>query len=184
MNRYIHAFICVVIGVIKFIILKIKKRKRICNYWINLVSPGTEITIDRNGRLTIGKLLRMRSGCKIRVRKNAKVSIGDNFSMSNRCMVVAWEEISIGNNVQFGPGVLVYDQDHDYKAVGGMAAEKYKTSPVKIGNNVWIGANSIILRGTEIGDNSVVAAGTIVKGKYNANSLLYQKKEVIEKSII
>ena len=47
----------------------------------------------------------------------------------------------------------------------GFAAMKYKTAPVEIGNNVWIGANCVILRGTKIGDNCVVAAGSVIKGR-------------------
>lgn len=125
----------------------------------------------------------MRSNAKLRVRKGAVVEIGGNFSMSNGCMVVSWEKITIGNDVQFGPGVMVYDQDHDYLAKGGIAAEKYKTSPITIGNNVWIGANAIILRGSEIGDGSVVAAGTIVKGKYPSHTLIYQKRDVCTKAL-
>lgn len=49
--------------------------------------------------------------------------------------------------------------------------------PVKIGNNVWIGANTIILRGTEIGDNYVIGAGCVVKGKYNKGSVIIQKRK-------
>ena len=60
---------------------------------------------------------------------------------------------------------------------GGVKAKKFKTAPVVIGNNVWIGANAIILRGTTIGDNSVIAAGSVVKGNVPSNTLLVQKKE-------
>lgn len=126
----------------------------------------------------------MRSGAKLRVRKTGSVFIGKNFSMSNNCVITSWESIEIGENVQFGPGVLVYDQDHDYAVVGGLKAEKYKTSPIKIGNGVWIGANSIILRGTKIGDNSVVAAGSVIKGVYGSNLVIYNKREINIKTIV
>ena len=183
MNRYLHAGICAGIGIIKCSLLKLERGKDFSFKLPNLISPRTEITVDRLGKLSIGKMFRLRSGAKARVRKNATVKIGENFSMSNNCMIVAWEKIEIGDNVQFGPGVLVYDQDHDYQAPGGLAAEKYKTSPVTIGNNVWIGANAIILRGSEIGDNCVIAAGTVVKGKYPENSLTYQKQETVTRTI-
>lgn len=183
MNKYIHAGICAAIGTVKFVFLKLTKGKKFTYKGINLVSPRTEITVDRNGVLTLGKNLRIRSGAKIRVRKNATVSIGDNFSMSNNCMIVAWEDVRIGKDVQFGPGVLVYDQDHDYRANGGLAAEKYITSPVSIGDGTWIGANSIILRGTTIGNNCVVAAGTVLKGVYPDNVLIYESRETKTKMI-
>ena len=64
-----------------------------------------------------------------------------------------------------------------HRAEGGLAAMKYKTAPVEIGNNVWIGANCVILRGTKIGDNCVVAAGSVIKGEFPANTLIYQKRD-------
>lgn len=75
-----------------------------------------------------------------------------------------------------GPNVLIYDHDHDYKAKGGVFSLKYKTTPIVIGNNVWIGANSIILRGTSIGNNCVVGAGCVLKGEYPDNSIIVQKR--------
>lgn len=75
-----------------------------------------------------------------------------------------------------GPNVLIYDHDHDYKAEGGVFSLKYKTSPVTIGNNVWIGANCVILRGTSIGDNCVIGGGCVLKGEYPSNSVIVQKR--------
>ena len=142
----------------------------------------TEITVDKGGRLSVGKLLKIRSGGKLRVRKNAVVKIGDKFSMSNNCMLVSRESITVGDNVILGPNVLIYDHDHDYRS-GSVDGEAYKTSPVKIGNNVWIGANVMILRGTEIGDNCVVAAGTVLKGKYGSDLLIYQPRETCTRTV-
>ena len=50
------------------------------------------------------------------------------------------------------------------------------TTP-EIGKNVWIGANTVILRGTKIGDNCVIGAGTIVKGDFPENSIIVQNRE-------
>lgn len=177
MNKYVRAAVCCSISVAKFCCLKICRGRNFHFHFPALVSPLTEITVDKGGSLAIGKMYRMRSGSKLRVRKNASVSIGENFSMSNNCVITAWERIEIGNNVQFGPGVLVYDQDHDIRALGGLAAEQYKTKPIKIGDGVWIGANSVILRGTTIGDNTVIGAGSIVKGDIPAKSLFVQKRD-------
>ena len=58
---------------------------------------------------------------------------------------------------------------------------EYKTAPIIIGNNVWVGANTVILRGAEIGDNSVIGAGCIVKGKIPENSVFVQKRQSIYK---
>ena len=91
-------------------------------------------------------------------------------------MIHCRSEIKIGNDVQFSPNVLIYDHDHDYKAEGGVKSMKYIETPVSIGNNVWIGANTVILRGASIGDNAVIAAGSIVKGTVPSNCLFLNIK--------
>lgn len=118
-----------------------------------------------------------RSQSRIRVRNGAELVIGDDISLNHGCMIVSREKIVIGNGVQFGPNILLYDHDHDYKASGGISVGKYKSSPIIIGKNVWIGAGAIILRGTSIGDNSIIAAGSVIKGEFPDNSLIYQPKE-------
>ena len=177
MNRYIRAGACVLIGTTKFAFLKLFHANKAQLKSPCLISPRTEITLDRGGNLSIGRNYKMRSGSKLRIRRGATVTIGESFSMSNNCVITARDNISIGNGVQFGPGVLVYDHDHDFRTKDGLAEGKYKTAPIKIGNNVWIGANTIILRGTNIGDNCVIAAGSVVKGDIPAGSIAYQKRE-------
>lgn len=75
----------------------------------------------------------------------------------------------------FGPGVMVFDHDHDYTYA--LSEDRYKEQSVIIGDNVWIGANTVILRGTTIGANSVVGAGCVLKGTYPSDSLIIQKKD-------
>lgn len=159
MNKYIKALFCVPFAGIKYVILKIENGGRFHAAFPAIMSPMTEVTVDGKSELHIAKKLKMHNGAKIRVRKGGKLEIGKNFGMSNGCVVTAYDHIKIGDNVMLGPNVLIYDQDHDYRAEGGVAAMKFKTTPVVIGNNVWIGANTLILRGTTIGDNSVVGGG-------------------------
>ncbi|MEK1351556.1 acyltransferase [Limosilactobacillus fermentum] len=182
MNKYIKAIFCVPFAGIKYAILKLENGKRFSAAFPAIASPLTEITVEGKSELRIDRKLKMHNGAKIRVRKGGKLEIGKNFGMSNGCVVTAYDHIKIGDNVMLGPNVLIYDQDHDYRAEGGVAAMKFKTAPVVIGNNVWIGANTLILRGTTIGDNSVVGGGTVIKGEYPPNSVIVQKRttEVIK----
>lgn len=176
MNKYIKAIFCVPFAGIKYAILKLENGKRFSAAFPAIASPLTEITVEGKSELRIDRKLKMHNGAKIRVRKGGKLEIGKNFGMSNGCVVTAYDHIKIGDNVMLGPNVLIYDQDHDYRAEGGVAAMKFKTTPVVIGNNVWIGANTLILRGTTIGDNSVVGGGTVIKGEYPPNSVIIQKR--------
>ncbi len=175
MNKYLHGIICLGIGTIKSVVCNCKTNCLI--RMPNLISPFTEITIDKGGTLKIGKGIKIRSGTKIRVRKTGTLTIGSDFGVSNNCVITSYEKIQIGNQVQFGPGVLVYDHDHDFRSPGGLSDNKFKTAPIIIGDNVWIGANSIILKGTTIGDNCVIAAGSIIKGNIPDNCVAYQKRK-------
>lgn len=176
MNKYVRAMYCVPCGMIKMTILKIINGNRFKGPLISLVSPLTEITIDRGGKLEIGSGFKMRDGAKIRVRKGASCSIGNNTSINCNNMIVCRESIVIGDDCQFSPNVLLYDHDHDFRTEGGVKAGKYSTAPIVIGNNVWLGTNTVILRDTKIGDNAVIAAGSIVKGDVPAGTVFVQKR--------
>ena len=180
MNKYTRMAIEVPTGIIKIIILKIFRKNFVELPVKCAISPLAEITVDRGAKVCIGSDYRQRSGSHIRARKNAQLKIGKNVSVNHGCMIVCHENIEIGNDVQFSPNVMVYDHDHDFRAEGGIKAMKYKNSPIKIGNNVWIGANSVILRGSVIGDDCVIAAGSIVKGEISAGTVFIQKRHTVE----
>ena len=176
MNRFLRAAICLPTGVIKMVLNKFFHPIAFSGPLISLVSPFSEITIT-GGKLSIGGMFKMRDGAKIRVRKGAECIIGNNVSVNSNNMIACHERIVIGDNVQLSPNVQIYDHDHDFRVEGGLKAMKYKTSPIEIGNNVWIGANTVILRGTKLGDNCVVGAGSVIKGEYPANSVIVQKRQ-------
>lgn len=176
MNKYIKAMFCIPFAGIKFTILKLTNGKRFSAAFPAIMSPITEITLNHGSELYIGKLLKMHNGAKLRVRYGGKMEIGENLGMSNGCVITAYEHIKIGSNVMLGPNVLIYDQDHDYSVDGGVSSMKFKTSPIIIGSNVWIGANTLILRGTTIGDNCVIGGGSTIKGNFPPNSIVIQKR--------
>lgn len=176
MNKYVRAIICVPCGMMKMAWTKLFHFGTFSGPLICLVSPYTEITMDSGAELRIGKKFKMRDGAKIRVRKGAVCTIGNNSSINSYNMIVCHERIEIGNDVQLSPNVQIYDHDHDFRAKGGLKARQFKTKAIKIGNNVWIGANTVILRGSEIGDNCVIGAGCVIKGKLDARTVIIQKR--------
>ena len=110
------------------------------------------------------------------VREGAHIVIGNDVGISGVCIVSA-KEISIGSEVLIGANVLIVDTDFHPISPSNRRhsddASKIMTAPVKVGNNVFIGANSIILKGVSIGDDSIVAAGSVVtSGEYPAGSIL------------
>lgn len=176
MNKYVRAAICVPCGMIKMAWTKLFHLGNFSGPVLSLISPYTEITMDKGAKLRIGSNFKMRDGAKIRVRSGASCIIGNNTSINSNNMIACHESIEIGNNCQFSPNVQIYDHDHDFRDDGGLNAMKYRTAPIKIGDNVWIGANTVILRGSEIGDNCVVGAGSVIKGIFPAGSVIVQKR--------
>ncbi len=89
------------------------------------------------------------------------ISIGDNSGLGLNCRIAG--PLSIGNDVMMAPNVSIYTQNHETENI--YRPMRFQTAPkkkVSIGNDVWIGANAIILPGVSIGDGSIIAAGAVV----------------------
>lgn len=88
----------------------------------------------------------------------------------------------IGDRTLVGQNVLIYDHDHDYHHLDTMR-DNFLNSDVIIGNDVWISSNVVILRGSHIGNEAVIGAGTIVKGDIAPGTLVYPRQEYITKKL-
>lgn len=96
---------------------------------------------------------------------NSKFSIGDHTTLSYGVVLCCNTQIVIGDNVQIGEYTSIRDTTHNYKEYGKpMKLNADISSPIIIGNNVWIGRGCIILPGTVIEDGVVVGANSVVKG--------------------
>ena len=104
------------------------------------------------------------------------VHFGDWVYANFNLTLVDDGHIYVGNDVMFAPNVVVATAGHPIDPTLRSKGLQFNAD-VHIGNNVWIGANCVILRGTKIGDNCVVAAGSVIKGEFPANTLIYQKRE-------
>jgi len=101
------------------------------------------------------------------------ISIGKNCQICNHFTAVSeGPGIEIGDNVLVGTSVTVLDSDfHEIDPAKRLTGTP-KTGKVVIGDNVWIGDRVMILKGTTIGENSVVAAGAVVSGEFPANVVI------------
>lgn len=96
------------------------------------------------------------------------IKIGENFYSNHNLMILDANTVEFGDNVFIAPNCGFYTAGHplDYKTRNeGLEYGK----PIKIGNNVWIGGNIIVLPGVTIGDNSVIGAGSVVNKDIPAN---------------
>lgn len=125
---------------------------------------------DENSKLVVNGSFEAYYGADIKIFKNATLSVGSGF-MNAGSQIRCQEKISIGNNVAIARQVIIMDNDA-HKILFSDGSENEITKPVIIGNNVWIGANAIILKGVTIANNSIVAAGAVVTKDVPTNSIV------------
>lgn len=140
------------------------------------VEPSTKISKSKSSLLKIGKKFRSRHNVEINIRDNATLEIGNDVFLNSGCIITAREKVVIGNNTILGPNVVIYDNDHMISNDGRILDNRFVTDPVVIGAHVWIGAGAVILKGSTIGDNCVIAAGSVVKGTVESNCVMVQKR--------
>lgn len=92
--------------------------------------------------------------------------IGDRCVIGARCSLVAHASIELGEDVWLGQDVFVCDASHGYQDPDLPIGEQFgEHRPVRIGPGSWIGHGAIVLPGTTLGRNVVVAAGSVVRGE-------------------
>ena len=93
---------------------------------------------------------------------NPRLHIGSGTYVNRFTMFDASDSINIGARCMIGPFCYITDHDHGSGKEGPISDQPLVQAPVKVGNNVWIGAHAIILKGVSIGDDAVVGAGAVV----------------------
>ena len=134
------------------------------------------VNVSLGGVATIGERFTIRTGCgntevgsvgsRIRVGPKGGLKIGDRVGMSNTT-IVCEESVMIGDDVFIGGGVQIFDTnfhstDASIRTSGHECRSDVKTAPVRIGSRAFLGANATICKGVIIGEDAVVAAGSVV----------------------
>lgn len=101
----------------------------------------------------------------------SQIEIGDHVATNNNVFICSANKIHIGSNSLIGQNVTMMD----FEAHGIEPSKRREIGiigKIIIGNNVWIGDNVVILKNSEIGDNSIVATGAVVSGVFPENVIL------------
>lgn len=99
--------------------------------------------------------------------------IGDNVGINHYCFIGVRGKIKIGNNVIFGPRVSVFSENHNSENLNIPIKDQGETRKTTIiEDNVWIGANSVILAGVTIGSGAIIAAGAVVSKDVKPNTVV------------
>lgn len=110
-------------------------------------------------------------GVYIKVEENAILKV-DNSYIGADSMIVANKHIEIHSHCSIGEMVVIRDQNHIFGNQKLVKDSGYEIAPVIIRENVWLGAKSTILKGVELGENTVVGAHSLVNKSFPANSIL------------
>ena len=89
------------------------------------------------------------------------IEAGKNFFANYNCTIIDVAKVKIGDNCQFAPNVSIYTAGHPIHPVARNSMYEYGIG-VTIGDNVWIGGNTVIMPGVHIGSNTVIGAGSVV----------------------
>ena len=163
----------VLVSLPKVLWLKLKYAGKCSMPLVQAFGHHTEVKI-KDGTARFGKEQITRGNAVFRV-EGGELIIGDKCFFNQNVSITCKKKILIGDRCQIANNVVIVDHDH----AGSENWGSYVETPVTIGNDVWIGANVVIMRGTTIGDKAVIGAGSIVKGNVPEGKVFYQKRETM-----
>jgi acetyltransferase-like isoleucine patch superfamily enzyme len=136
-----------------------------------------KVEIHKGGHITLGSYDQNRGVLHL-VADGGSITIGDHCFFNTGCCITSTESITIGNGCKFGNNLVIVDHDHNFNNVNGSNKDlpEFISKPITIGNNTWVGANVVILKGAKIGNNCIIGAGSIVTGDLPDGTRLIQKR--------
>lgn len=102
----------------------------------------------------------------------ASILIGARTTIGFHTFIYASNNIKIGADCMIAPFVYIVDSDHGIRIGVPMNRQPNTAKPIFIGNDVWIGAHSVILSGVAIADGAIIAAGSVVREDVTTNTIV------------
>jgi len=129
--------------------------------YANLVGWYVHDHIAPRARMRFGGNSRIHPSASFRSGNN--IYLGTNSHISQYCCIWAGKnsQIVLGNNLLMGPGVKIFSSNHGKDLGVPMNSQVYVEKDVIVGNDVWLGANAVIVPGVNIGEGAIVAAGSV-----------------------
>ena len=140
------------------------------------IGRGSSLVFHPGCRSEMGYKLTIGGCSTLSVGDRGHLSIGSNVGVGFGNQIICMSRVKIGDGTIMGPNVMIFDHDHIFNSTDGVRRLEYKTAPITIGKNCWLGAGVTILKGTIIGDNCLIAAGAVIKGDYASGSIVIQKR--------
>jgi acetyltransferase-like isoleucine patch superfamily enzyme len=152
--------------------LKLRFGSRLQTEGVCFICPGVRLEIGRHATLRVGRWAWIGHGSKIRVHEG-EVTIGAKTVLGQDCTISAYQHVSIGRECIVADRVMLIDFDHGVTEVERpIRLQGIYKRDVNVGNNVWMGFGSCVLRGVSIGDNSIVGTSSVCTGDVPANAVV------------
>ena len=146
---------------------QLENKKRIHEY--NLFPPDETEKIEKLIRNILGKAGKnVNVLAPFRCDYGKHIEVGENFMANYNCVILDVGKVIIGDNVMFGPNVSLYTAGHPVHHDSRNSGYEYGIG-ITIGNNVWIGGQTVVNPGITIGDNAVIGSGSVVTKDIPAN---------------
>lgn len=130
----------------------------------------TKLYLREDARLVLNGYNQIGAGSLVWILEGGNITINGGGFTAGNSIIIAKESVEIGQNCQIAWGVTI--SDHDFHKTYKNGVQNIETSPVKIGNGVWIGMDATILKGVTIGDKAIIAAGALVVRDVPANCMV------------
>jgi len=120
--------------------------------------------VRNEGTLRVGERVRLISTIatlEIVVNRGGTLEIGASTYINYGCSIAATELVRIGRDCNIGTYSIIMDNDY-HRLEPERRSERPESAPITLGDNVWLGARVIVLRGVNIGEGSVIGAGSVV----------------------
>jgi len=140
------------------------------------IKSKSSLEIRKGGKLILnGSSNVFNLNSTIIIGEKAVMEIGHNFSANKRSDFNCLKHIIFGNNVLLSVNLMIMDSDF-HKIFDDEHTQINPNESVIVGDNVWIGCNTTILKGTQIGNNIIIGACSLLTGKYLSNNSIYVGK--------
>lgn len=135
-----------------------------------LIGKRVRFILATGSKTSIGKGVMISDDVIIQAWSGAQITIGKKCFFNRTVSLIVHEKLEIGNEVMLGENVKVYDNEH---VINGNKVERklFNTAPVIIRDNCWIANSAVVLKGTTMGPNTLVAALTMASGNLEANAM-------------
>lgn len=138
---------------------------------------------SREGKIVLGDGVYLSEGCTLQADGPGKILVGKDSFFNTFCRIYAMERVTVGENCLFGSNVSLYDHDHDLSHGVKNAGARFLTAAVTVEDAVWLCTNVVVTRGSRVGGNSAVAAGSVVCGSLPENGLYAGAPAVRKKAV-